>query len=262
MTLPSNTVARETDVAIETALARLGNSGSSLLNDLVSRLNTALGFPIEVTPNAPATTSLNYSAGEFTLPTGQRLTGLSYGKTLSLTAGVIDFALGTVSTGTLPTFSLPTMTVNFFIKALIQYNADTNELTVVFGAENSLQSGATVPSVSLGYSPLYLVELQSPNGGPGDWNAIGHSNIVRVYPSLGVAGVGTTPTIGTFDVAAPTTIFATPAPIPSSQDRMEVFYNGVLMMRGGSYDYTVTGGSQITFNYSIPANSKIKIKII
>lgn len=261
MPLPSHTVIRETDVAIETSSDRLGTSGSNFLNDFTSRVHNAFGFPLELKQRNPAGSILDYSGGYYTLPNGQRVSGLFNKQDAVINDGYIDFQTGTISTGNNMSFSLPTMTAGNWIKAIVEYSAETISLNVVFGTQSSWLFTASIPQVSYNYSPLYLLELKSTAGGVGNWDPITNSSIIKITPFIPSPKKEGVKIIEIFDTTAPETVFITATQFPFDEKRISVFYNGIKMVNGFSDDYIISGTNQITFNYTIPASSRIVIEL-
>ena len=183
MPLPNETNPRLSDTVADKAYERLGNSGLDQLIDLLDRVHQYLGFPIEIKPTNPVSTSLEYSAGVFQLPDGTRLMALNGEIPPALVAGVINFSTGIISSGTNNTFSLPLLPSNVYVKAIVEYNVNTNALNVRFGNSASLIENASIPKGSFGYRSLMLVELFTTGLGSGSFAPLTKANLVRIYGS-------------------------------------------------------------------------------
>lgn len=244
------TYTRPTDILADEILARLGNSGVALFSDLLARINQALGKPVEVRAQNPASTSVNIGVGAYTLPDMERIEYYEFAKVSELASGVIDYAAGTISTGGVSGFVLPTMTAGYYIKSLISYDVFTNSISVVFGAEASSVSGATVPFTPGGYQPKYMVELHSAAGGIGSWSNIGQDDIIRlISEDFPISPIMESQSVG----GAPQSIFnLTTITIPADRNRLFIYINGVKC----DINYTVTSDTQVTFATAIPANTR------
>lgn len=296
MTLPTNTNPRLTDIIGDAAYDRLGNSGVDSLRDLMDKFYQFLGFPIEVTPTSPISTSLNYSAGIYTLPDGQRMMSLNGSIASDLTAGLISFASGTISSGTNNSFSLPTMAAGQYIKALVEYNVNTNAVNIRFGTPSVSLSTASIPRGSYGFRSVYLIELFSPLGGVGSWSLISKSNIVRItgsreaeeYGSSGIVSDGDTYSVAItkldtalYDVLtnhAEEDLFVVDSPtgqmdfssttlewsIDNSIPDISVFRNGIKQVQdyagASGYDFQKTSINSIRFAYVVAENERVLIR--
>jgi len=251
------TYMRPTDILADEIVSRLGNDGVSLFKDLLERLDQVLGVPLEVTPNEPPNTSLNVGSGIYTSPDQTRMAFYHDGDLSDLTSGVIDFAAGTISVGSVSGFSLPSMTSNYYIKALIQYEIDSDSLDVTFGNEASSQLAATIPALKVGFEPIYVVELYSPNGGVGDWGQIAKLQLIKLFVRMGGKG----PTVETQTViGAPRKVFdLVNILIPANRNKLKVKQNGV--DRYNTIHYNVNSDTRITFIKDVADGAQMKFSI-
>lgn len=244
------TVVRLTDMVGDKVLARLGNVGTELADDLVSRFHQALGFPVEVSASSVPNTVLNVGVGVYTMPNGLRL-GIMEGNQLpSLAAGTMSFTTGVITTGANGSFTLPSITASHYVRACIQYNPGNNSLNVTFGTSNAVLASTGVPAVLPGYRPLYIVELQS-LGGVGNFNPIANTALIKL-----VDGSRGQKRSEYQLVASPTTVFTlTQITIPPDRTKFRVLWNGVELY--DTYHYTVNSDTSLTTVDTIPANAEM-----
>lgn len=254
------TFVRITDILSDKVIDRFGNDGVSDMDNLTNRIANCFTMPVEIYPNNPANTSVNYTAGEFTLPDGVRIASLIDGfLTSQLTAGVISFSAGTVSSGATPTFSLPTMVAGNWVRALVQYKVDTNSLTVTFGTQNSVLGSTGIPAVLQGYNAFCLLELFSSAGGVGSFSAITRSRLIRIVSPM-ASDKGPVTELQTVTVTPQTVFTLTTITIPKNRSRLLVFVNGILQRLGTHY--SVTSDTQVTMSFSVPVNGEVVFVVL
>lgn len=239
----TDTVARLTDNVVDAILSRLGNDGVSLGDDFASRLNQMFGGPLEVTPSTPASLVLAIAATSYTLADGLRLAILDDGVLPALTAGSMNFAAGTISTGANPSFALPTLTTGQFVKALVQYKVDENKVNVTFGSAAGSLAAAGVPALLDGYSAAYIVELTVTGGTPGAFAAVAKTNLVKIMNGIRSTKSlvrekqdVTTTSQSVFNLATIT--------IPKNRNRLLVLQGGAVL--DPADDYTIGSDTQVT----------------
>lgn len=183
MAAPRNeTFVRLTDVVADLVLSRLGNTGTDLLDDLFTKINTALAIPGELSVTG---TNKVVSIGGTQVVTGPSgklktlppLNGIDLGSR----SGTFDFATGT-GTGDVQNASLPTLTPNFFVKAGFQVTENGN-IVVIFGNEGATASAATLPTFSENALPLGYVVLQ--DNGSGAFNNVLYSALYQISTLAG-----------------------------------------------------------------------------
>lgn len=262
MTSPRNeTLNRLTDIVADKVFRRLGTSGTGLADDWADRIEAALGFLLEVTPQTTPSTLLSIGAAVYTRPDGTRSALLKDSTIPALAAGTINFATGAISTGTVSTFaaSLPNMTAGNYVRALIQYNPGLNAVNVSFGTQNAVLAATGVPSILDNYIPLCVVELHSTTGGIGFFDAIAATALVYIQEgALSTRG----PEIEHQTVAIPTqTVFTLASvTIPQNRDRLRVEINGQRYYR--TADFTVDSDTQVTFLEGVPENAVVSFEVL
>ena len=259
MPAPINpTAARLTDNVVDKVLSRLGNDGVSMGDDFVTRLDQALGLPIELTAQSPATTALNVGASVYTMPNGVRVAVVDDGVFSALAAGVVDFQAGTISTGTNATFTTPTIPANNWVRALVQYKPDTNALNVTYGTMDPSVTNCSIPALLDDYQPVYLIEIQANGLGTGI-QPIANANIVKI---AGGFKSQNGPAIEVQNVASsPKTVFTlTTIVIPRNRSRLLVLQNGILMTAAD--DYAVTSDTVVTMTNPVPVNGRVTFLVI
>jgi|GEM_PF-6258219 len=250
------TFVRTTDIVADRAASRLGNSGTDDLKDLIDRINTAFRTPIEVRAQSPNTTIVDVSRVTRDLPDGTRMGMMRDGVIAPIGDGTIDFSTGSVTSGSVASFTVPTMTAGFYVRALIQYNASQNILTATFGTEDAALASTGAPAMLTGYQPISLVELHSTTGGLGAFDVISQADLIRLEPGFSDPG----PSVQSFTVVAPQDVFVlTQFKIPANRDRLMVTVNGQVMVRGD--DYSVTDDTA-TFVEQQPENAVVTFKLI
>lgn len=258
MPVRPETNARLTDILGDKILDRLGNLGNELLSDLLDKFHSALGVPFETTSSSTPDMSVHVSAGVYTLPDSRRLAPMRNGVIPSVSATNINFNLGTISSGTNPTFVLPSMVAGNYVKALIQYCYGTNAFDVSFGTQSVTLSGAGSPSIRVDFEPISLVELHSTGGGTGDFDSITKANIVLVMDSMDYEPA---PIEERITILIPQLVVnLSSIRIPSSRSRLMVFVNGVYQILGTHY--TVTSDTEVTFTEVLTVNAELLFRVV
>lgn len=252
------TVTRLTDIVVDSAQARLGTTGTNLADDFVSRVNQALGIPIEITPQASADSTVNVGTASYTLPSGIRVGIYDGSSLLTLAAGVISFTAGTISTGSNATFSLPNLAAGQYVRALIAFRKDLLALAVTFGSPNSSIASSGMPTPGDGYSPVAILELHSTLGGPGAFDAIAASNIVYILNSLQSRG---SPKLEQQTVTGSAQSLFTLATIsiPENRLKLRVSVNGVRQFY--PEDFGIPTDNQVSFTNAQPVNAEVSFEI-
>lgn len=257
MSLPTVTNIRLTDVIADNQYERLGNSGNDQILDLFNRIHQYLGRPFEITPTTTPSASVDYLSGIYTLPDGTRIANIKGNIIPSIAAGTIDFDLGTISTGSVTSFVVPTMSVGFYIRALIQYSFDKDSLNVMFGTESASLATATIPEVAAGYDPICMVELFSSVGGTGagTFDVIQRSNLVYLMDTL---DFDPKPIEEVATVSGGTqTVFALSSlEVPAQRSRLTVFVNGIKEIH-----YTVTSDTEVTFDDPVEDGAEVIFRV-
>ena len=258
MTVRPETNARLTDILGDTVLDRLGNNGSELLVDLLQKFHSALGTPFEVTPNDPANKIVNISGAVYTLPDGKRLAPMKNGNIPQISAVQVDFGNGTISGGNNLTFVLPTMIATNYIKFLIQYNYDLNAFDVTYGSQDAVLANCTIPSIKINFEPICLLELNSINGGIGDFQSIVKQNLVVITDSTDFEPdpneeIQTT-------ITSQSIFNLTSLVIPKQRKRLMVFVNGVYQIYNTHYN--VTNDTTVSFTQPILTNAEILFRVV
>lgn len=255
------TLIRPTDVVADVAQDRLGNSGLGLFDDLISRLNQAFGLPLEVNPASTPNSTLIVGAAQYLLPDGQRQTIYSDGAVASLVSGVIDFTTGLISGGSVSGFALPSLSAGQYVKALVEYEVDSDSLNVTFGVPNASLSAASTPAADTGYVAVALAELHSTIGGTGVFDPITRSQLIKLLDFSGGSGEVAGPREESQTVVgSPASVFnLVSLQIPANRLKAKVEVNGVAQENG--VEYTVTSDTQITFAVSQPEFAKIKVRV-
>lgn len=263
MPAPRNeTLARLTDVVVDAAYSRLANSGTDLLNDALQRIHQHLGVPLEVTANSTPNSVLNIGPGIYSLPDNRRIGVYADGVQPSLASGTINFASGAISTGSVSSFASarPTMTAGNFVRALIQYEIDSNAVDVTFGSQNAVLASTSIPTLKTGFVPVCLVELKSTAGGVGVWDAIQSSAIIQLLDFSAGGGEVAGPTEEIQVVVSPQSVFTlTTIVVPANRRKLLVYTNGIKETL--TTDYSVTSDTQVTFVEPRPANAEITFRI-
>lgn len=255
------TLIRPNDIVADKNLGRLGNSGSGLFDDLLDRLNAALGGPIEVLPDTAPSRKVIVGIGQYVLPTGERVAYYGDGEVSDLVSGYVDFENGTIGTGSVSGFALPTMIAGEYVKAVIQYELDSESVDVTFGNPNSSLSLATVPNVKDGFDGVCLIELHSPTGGVGDWDVIAHANMVKLWSVGGKSGGAAAPREESQTVSGgPQSVFnLSSLVVPANRKKLQVFVNGVRQV--DAVHYNVTSDTQVTFVVAKPDFAEVSFRI-
>lgn len=256
MTLLDQTVVRTTDIAVETVSQRIGNSGVAALDDFINKLDQKLGTPVELAVQGQPSLILSYTAANYSLPDGRRLSPFSPSTMPSLTAGTINFSAGTISSGTVSSFTIPSLTNNFFVKALIQYNIVLNALNVTFGTQAASQSAAGVPALISEYVPVGILELSI--NGSGAFNTVTSSNLVVLKSD----SVSTAPVTEEQTSVGQTVFTLTQIEIPDNRDKVVVYVNGLKQRRGASKDYVVTDDTTVTFNSTVLEDAVVEFVLV
>lgn len=257
MTVRPETNARLTDILGDKILDRLGNNGGELLAEMLEKFHNALGTPFEVTPNNPGDKIIKISGSVYTLPDGRRMAPMKNGTIPQLNSSQIHFGAGTISAGTNPTFTLPPLTLNHYVKSLVQYNYDLNAFDVTFGNENAALSGCGFPAVKINFEPICLLEMHSPSGGIGDFDPIVKQNLIVITDSTDFEPEPIEEiqiTITSQSIFNLVTLI-----IPKQRKRLMIFVNGVYQILGTHYN--VTSDTQVTFTSPIPSNAEILFRV-
>lgn len=258
MTLRPETNLRTADIISDNALPRIGNTGSDLLADTLTKISQALGTPFEVVADDPISLIIKVSASIYSLPDGRRLSAMRSGNIPIVSSANINFSNGTISSGSSSSFNLPNMSVGNYIKALVQYSFGKNAFGVIFGSQNSLLSLATIPSVSIDFEPLAVLELHSIAGGIGVFENISNNEIILIKDSLDFEDL---PKEERIVVVAPQTVFnLATIQIPSVRKRLSVYRNGVYQIQ--DIDYSVTDDTTVTFPSPVTVNAEMLFKVI
>jgi len=252
-------VTRLTDIVVDKVLSRLATSGSSLADDFVTRVNQALGSPVEITPNTPASSVLNVGVSTYTLPSGARIGIYGDSSLLALSVGTIDFASGTISTGSNASFSLPNPAAGQYLRALIHFSKDLLALSVTFGTPDASLAAAGYPPALAGYSPLVLLELHSTAGGIGSFDAIAAGNIIYLVGSLSSAKG---PVLEQQTVSgSPQTLFTlTTIVAPANRLKLKVSVNGVEQFY--PEDFSVPSNTTVSFTNAQPINAEVSFEVL
>jgi hypothetical protein len=258
MTVRPETNVRLTDILGDRILERLGNAGNELLTDLLDMFHSALGTPFEVTPNDPGNSVINISGSVYVLPDGRRMATMKNGVIPQLSSGLVSFASGSISVGNNPTFVLPSMTPDYYVKSLIQYNHEVNSINVTFGTEASALSGCGNPTINISYDPICLIEMHSPSGGFGDFDPIVRQNLITIVDSMDFEPE---PIEEPQSTISPTNIFnLLIITIPKQRKRLMVFVNGVYQTLGTHYN--VTSDTRVTFTTMIQSDAEILFRVV
>lgn len=258
--LPIETNVRPTDVAADKPYSRLGNTGDALLDDLLDRIHQALGRPLEVDADNPVSPRVTFQAGIYTLPNGRRVTSYRNGNLPAITNGIIDFDNGTISAGTNPTFTPPSMTLGNWIRALVQYSFGKNAIQVTFGTQNANVNLCSVPSAIIDYEPIAICELYAlANGsGPGTFDNIQKTGIITILDSLDFDSEPQEE-VQTVAVASQTVFTLSSITIPSHRMRLDVFVNGIKQIQGTHY--IVNSDIEVGFIDPIPQNAEVTFRV-
>jgi hypothetical protein len=180
MTAPRpETYVRLTDIVADLVLSRLGNTGTDLMDDLLTKLHSRLAIPGELTVTGSnkvvsvgsTVVDIGPSGKKLSLP---QLNGIDLGNR----SGTMNFGTG-VGTGDVQTVSLPTMTASYFIKAGFEVRENGN-IVVVFGVEGVSASAATAPAFSENATRLGYVILQDDGtGGTGNYSNVTYSSVYQ-----------------------------------------------------------------------------------
>lgn len=258
MTARPETNVRLTDILGDKILDRLGNAGNELLADLLDKFHSALGMPFEVTPNDPGNYQLNIAGAIYTLPDGKRIAPMRNGAVPQVGSTVIDYSTGTISNGTNPTFTIPSMITGNYIKSLVQYNYDLNAFNVTFGTQNIALSGCGNPVVSINFDPICLVEMHSVSGGISQFEPILKQNLVVIVDSMDFEQE---PIEETYNTISPQDVFnLTTIIIPKQRKRLMVFVNGVYQILGTHYN--VTNDTRVTFTQQILSDAEVLFRVV
>lgn len=257
MSQQPNTAIRLTDIQVETAHARLGNSGNAYLDDTLSRVIQGLGLPLEFLPTVPASVSLTYEAGVYVLPNGVRLAALEGVVLPNIAAGTINFQAGTISSGGRTTFTPVIPTGSNYVKARIEFDASSSSLNVKYGTPAASLAAANIPAGSADYVGLYIVELHSVGG---VLQPITASNLIKVADAY--APDASEPKLEIFDTTVPISSHTlTAISVPLNRDRLQVFRNGQLLAE--TEDYTVDNDNvTVNFTYEIYPGSKLTFRVV
>ena len=256
MPVRPETNVRLTDIVGDRVLERLGNTGNELLADTLDRLHQMFGSPVEVLAEKPPTRRVSFTAGVYQLPDGRRLASLKSGALPQLTAGFVNFTLGTISAVSNTSFVLPTVGVTQFIRAMIQFNLTANGVFVTFGAPAASLAAATIPAVLADCDPVAIVDLYSPAGGVGVFDVLppGAITLIADYGDFDPDPVEQTVTVVT-----PQSVFPLTLVIPAARQRLSVFVNGLRQIQ--PTHYAVTGNSQVTFSEALPGNAEVLFRV-
>lgn len=258
MTVRPETNVRLTDILGDKILDRLGNAGNELLVELLDKFHSALGTPFEVTPSEPSNKQLHISGSVYTLPDQKRIAPMRNGQIPQINSTVIDYGVGSISSGTNPSFVLPPMTIDYYIKSLVQYNYDLNAFDVTFGAENIALSGCGFPTVKINFEPICLVEMHSVSGGVGDFDPIMKQNLVVIVDSMDFEAE---PFEEEFTTITNQSIFnLVNIVIPKQRKRLMVFVNGVYQRNGTHYN--VTNDNTVTFTEPIRSDAEVLFRVV
>lgn len=253
----NESLARLTDIVVDKILDRLGTSGVGLADDFVQRVNQALGQPLEVKAQSPASSSVTIGATEYTLPSGARLGLLNENTQLQVSAGTISFSLGTISTGTNSSFTLINIPTGQYARALIQFKADSSAINVTYGSPASSLISATYPSVLDGYLPVCLVELHSSVGGTGVVDVITQSNLVYL---LGSPRIPAPKQESQTVTASSQTLFTlSTITIPQNRLRLKVWQNGLQLFY--TTHFSVPADNQVILVEAAPKNAVMTFEI-
>lgn len=258
MTLPLETNTRPTDMVADQAFSRFGNTGDSLLDDLLSRIHQCFGRPLEVSADNPVSPRVTYQSGIYTLPDGSRVTAYRNGVIPTISGGIIDFDNGTISTGNNSAFTRPSMVLGNWVRALVQYSFGKNAIQVTFGTQDANLNLCTVPSALADYEPIAVVELQAiaDGSGPGTFDNIQKTGVIAIIDAL---DFDSEPEEEVVVVAAPQTVFTLATiSIPSSRMRLSVYVNGVKQNQGSHYN--VNSDTEVEFTDPIPANAEVTFR--
>jgi len=258
MTVRPETNVRLTDILGDKILDRLGNVGNELLVELLEKFHSALGMPFEVNPSNPGDSRINISGAIYTLPDQKRLATMKNGIIPQIGSTIINFSLGTISSGSNPTFLLPNLTPDYFIKALVQYSYDLNAFDVTFGDEGLTIFDATHPIVKANFDPICLIEMHSTLGGIGSFDPIFKQHLIVIVDSMDFESepaeeIQTTITNQNIFILSNFVI-------PKQRKRLMVFVNGVYQILGTHYN--VTSDSVVTFTQFIQANAEVLFRIV
>lgn len=255
------TLIRPTDIVADVAKDRLGNNGLGLFDDLIERLNQALGIPLEVNPTSTPGSSVIVGAAQYLLPDGQRQSLYSDGSIAQMVSGVIDFSTGTISAGGVSGFALPSVSAGQYIKALIEYEVDSDSLNVTFGVPNASLPLASVPVADAGFVAVAMLELHSTIGGTGVFDPIVKGQIIKLLDFSGGSGEAAGPKEEAQTVVgSPQTTFnLVSLQIPANRLKAKVEVNGV----GQEYavDYTMASDTQLVFTSAQQVNARIKVRV-
>lgn len=180
MTAPRpETYVRLTDIVADLVLSRLGNSGTDLMDDLLTKLHQRLAVPGEMTVTG---TNKIVSIGNTVVdigPSGKKaslpqLNGIDLGNR----NGTFNFGTG-VGSGDVQNATLPSMTASYYVKAGFEVRENGN-IIVVFGNEGVSASAATAPAFSENAIRLGYVLLQDDGtGGTGNFANITYSTVYQ-----------------------------------------------------------------------------------
>lgn len=249
---------RLTDVLGDEVFQRLGNTGSELLADLLSRFHQSLGCPFEVFPTATPSSQILVSAGVYSLPDGRRLASLRGGVLPAFSAGTIDLAAGTISMGTSSTFAPIVLTAGQFVRTAVQYCFATNAFGITYGTPASTLAAATMPKVTPDFVPVCILELAS-SSVDGSLQPVTSANIVGI---LDGADYQAAPTEEIQAITgSPQSVFALAviqAPV-TTPSRLTVFVNGIRQISGA--DYAITNATTVTFLYNVRVNATVLFRV-
>lgn len=248
---------RLTDIAGDKQYSRLGNTGDGLLDDLLSRLNQALGQPFEVQASVPGDLNVTVSSGVYTLPDGRRLSVMRNGIIPSVGSVTLQFDTGTITGGTNPSFVLPTMTSGNFVKGLIQYSFGKNAFNVTFGTQNAILALCGSPNILIDYEPISMLELQANGNGQGQFHPILKSNLITIVDSMDYEP---SPVEEKIDSVGQSVFDLSTIEIPASRSRLMVFVNGIYQVHTMHYD--ITTDTQVTFRDVIAANAEVLFRVV
>lgn len=256
--LPVETNTRPTDMVADKPYSRLGNTGGELLDDLLDRIHQYLGAPLQIDANNPVAPKVVYEAGVYTLPDGRRMASYRGGKLPQITSGEIDFDAGTISSGTVLSFTPPTMVLNNYVRALVSFSLGKNAISVTFGSQDSVLANASVPTPVKGYQPVAIVELlaQAAGSGAGTFNNVQKTDIVSIF------GASDSDPIEEVQVVSgsPASVFTlTTIAIPTDRMRLDVYVNGIKYIQGTHY--TVTNDTTVTFDENVSVNAEVVFRV-
>jgi hypothetical protein len=248
---------RLTDIAGDKQYSRLGNTGDGLLDDLINRLNQALGQPFEVQASIPNDLNISVSSGVYSLPDGRRMSVMRNGIIPTVGSVNMQFDTGVISGGTNLSFVLPTLTAGNYVKALIQYSFGTNAFNVTFGSENAVLASCGSPIILIDFEPIAMLELRANGSGQGLFYPISKSNIITITGSMDYEP---SPVEEKLDSVGQNIFDLTTIRIPSSRSRLMVFVNGVYQVH--NVHYSVTSDTRVTFSDTILADAEVLFRVI